>query len=175
MADSSLPTPLVRCGGCGQPPERPLRRGRCERCYDKWVRARTVGEGAACAGCSDRRRHHLRHFELGVRGNAVGGRWVILCHNCSAVAEELNPSPRSIESLKQRLYRDRRWGDRRAPAASVRAPWLERRQTDRRQEIVDATDVAEIVIEFEADYEDLSAEKLADIEEITGIHHKIPE
>lgn len=110
-----------------------------------------------------------------MRGNALGGRWVVLCHNCAAVAEKLDPSPRTIESLKQQLYRDRRWGDRRRAQEAVFAPWLERRDGDRRQEIVDATDIAELVIEFEADYEDLSADKLADIEEVTGIHHKIAE
>jgi hypothetical protein len=177
MADSSVPAPLVRCGGCGEPPvDRPLRRGRCYRCYEKWVRARSVGENACCAGCADRRRQHLRHFELGVRGNAVGGRWVVLCHNCAAVADKLNPSPRSVESLKQQLYRDRRWGERRGDAGGVFAPWLDKRRSpDRRKEIVDATDIAEIVIEFEAEYEEISADKLTDIEEVTGIHQKIPE
>src|SRR6185312_12639065 len=93
---------LVRCGGCGEPPvDVPLRRGRCTRC-----------------------------FELGVRGNAPGGRWIVLCHNCVAAAVKMEPQPRSLDGLKMRLARERRWGDRRAEAVgrpSVRAAKQERR------------------------------------------------
>ena len=178
MSVSPAPTPLVRCGGCGQPPadpvRQPLRRGRCEKCYDRWVRARPIGEGASCASCGERRRVHLRHFELGLRQNAVGGRWVVLCHNCTAAAEKLKPTPRSVEALKMRLYRDRRWKDRRDGEAPQRAPWLERRRDDRRQSPRDVVELGEgEVVEIIAEYEDISEDKLAEIEEITGIHHKL--
>jgi hypothetical protein len=181
-------TPLVRCGGCGEPPlaGRPLRRGRCERCYDAWVKARPVGIGAACAGCDNRRRVHLRHYELSLATNAPSGRWLVLCHNCVAVAEKLQPPPRSIEGLKMRLQRDRRWGDRRAESVgrpSVRDGGNERRAGDRRQsarDLIDATDLLieeeELVIEMEADYELVLDEPLpadAASDEITGIHFRI--
>ncbi len=180
--------PLVRCGGCGEPPlpGRTLRRGRCERCYDAWVKARPVGLGAACAGCDNRRRVHLRHYELLLAANAPGGRWLVLCHNCVAVAEQLKPPARSIEGLKMRLQRDRRWGDRRAEAVgrpSVRDGGLDRRASDRRVSLRDAIDASDLVIddeaehiiEIEADYELLVEESLGatDGDEITGIHFRV--
>jgi hypothetical protein len=153
------------------------------RCYDAWVRARPVGIGACCAACDDRRRAHLRHYEMGLRTNAPGGRWVVMCHNCCAVADTLEPPPRSVEGLKMRLHRDRRWGDRRAESVGRgvvgRAPWLERRDGDRRESdrsAVDATDLA-MIIEMEADFEipiDVDEASLADIGEVTGVHWKLP-
>jgi hypothetical protein len=177
--DSKPPVALVRCGGCGQPPadpaRKPLRRGRCETCYEKWVRARPIGDGASCACCGDRRRLHLRHYELGLRHNAVGGRWVVLCHNCSAEADRVQPPPRSVEALKMRLYRDRRWEHRRNESIGTpRASWLERRTTDRRVSPRDVMEVEEgAILEIIAEYETISEAKLADIEEVTGVHNKI--
>lgn len=181
-------TPLVRCGGCGDPPPSgTLRRGRCDRCYLEWVRARPIGAGAACASCDDRRHVHLRHYEVGARGNAPGGRWLILCHNCAAEADALEPPPRSIEGLKMRLSRDRRWGDRRAESVgriSIRPPWLERRQGPRRaggELLLSATEVPEIVgdleqlvIEMEAEYEEVTDDQIEEME-VTGIHYRITE
>ncbi len=168
--------PLVRCGGCGAPPvDGPLRRGRCHGCYDRWVKARPVGLGATCAGCDDRRFVHLRYWELGVRGNAPGGRWVVLCHNCVATAEKMEPPPRSIDGLKMRLTRERRWGDRRAEAVgrpSFRDPAFERRAGDRRHPL-DGTYLDELVIELEADYEEVTDDQIESAEEITGIHLKV--
>ncbi len=181
-----MPIPLVRCGGCGEPPtdavRRPLRRGRCDRCYDAWVRARPIGQGASCAACDDRRESHLRHFELGLRQNAVGGRWIVLCFNCVAVAESLNPPPRSVEGLKMRLYRDRRWGDRRAESVgrgTAREPSMNRRdpvEKDRRdplRHLFDASDLVEELVEMEAEFEQISEAQLAEIGEVTGIHAKL--
>jgi hypothetical protein len=181
---------LVRCPGCHEKlrPGETLRRARCPRCYDAWVKARPIGVGAQCAGCDNRRRAQLRHFEVGGPGNAVGARWVILCHNCVATAETLKPPPRSVEGLKMRLARDRRWGDRRAASVgglSTPPPEGERRRGSRRRsdarEIVDASELVldedEVqVIELEADFElldgDLEA-KLVDIEDVTGIHTRV--
>ena len=175
--------PLARCTACGAPPldlSRPLRRGRCERCYETWVRARPIGVGACCAVCDNRRKVHLRHYEVGWRSNTPGGRWLILCHNCAAAAEKLDPPPRSVDGLKMRLSRDRRWGDRRAESVGRgpgRAPGLERRSGDRRDPYRGLLDATELVIEIEADYAEISEDRLADIadvtEEITGIHFKI--
>jgi hypothetical protein len=144
------------------------------------VRARPVGIGAACAACADRRRLHLRYYELDLRANAPGGRWVVLCHNCCAVAEKVQPPPRSIEGLKMRLGRERRWGDRRAAAVGVAVDWpaqfdrrRDRRRDDDRAEEIDAGDLVEEVIEIVADYEQISEDQLADIGEVTGIHQRV--
>jgi hypothetical protein len=160
-------TALVRCSACQKPPPdgTVLRRGRCVDCYDAWVRARPIGQGAGCSSCNDRRRRHLRHYEVGLKLNAPGGRWTILCHNCAADADAIKPAPRSVEGLKQRLARDRRW-----------AEWGDRRNESRgadRRAVFDATPLAEEIVELIADYEQLSEEDLADIGDVTGIHHKI--
>lgn len=166
---------LVRCGGCGTPPvDGTLRRGRCPKCYETWVRARTVGVGGACSGCDDRRLEHLRYWELGVRANAPGGRWIVLCHNCVGVAEKMMPAPRSLDGLKMRLARDRRWGDRRAAAVgrpSYRDPGFERREVDRRKALGPYVD--DLVVEMEAEYEEVTDDQIESTEEITGIHFKI--
>jgi hypothetical protein len=170
--------PLVRCGGCGQPPVAgPLRRGRCGRCYDVWVKARAVGVGATCAACDDRRLGHLRHWELGLRANAPGGRWVVLCHNCVAAADKMEPAPRSIEALKMRLSRERRWGDRRAESVgrpSSRNPAFERRFGDRRRGPRDLAFLEGDIIELEAEYEEVSDDQIESSEDVTGIHFRIP-
>jgi hypothetical protein len=166
---------LVRCGGCGEPPtDGTLRRGRCARCYDAWVRSRTVGLGACCAACDDRRQVHLRYWELALRANAPGGRWIVLCHNCVAAADAMKPPPRSLDGLKMRLARDRRWGDRRAESVgrpSYRDPAFERRNGDRRQ--LELPHTEGIVIEMEADYEQVTDDQIESVEEVTGIHFKL--
>lgn len=90
-----------------------------------------------------------------------------------------------------RLQRDRRWGDRRAESVgrpSFRASELERRLGDRRcpPKLSDGTMSAddadgpaiecmpqepggEIVIEIEADYEEITDDQIID-EPVTGIH-----
>jgi hypothetical protein len=181
-ADSTT-AQLTRCGGCGQPPgDQPLRRGRCSNCYEKWVRARPVGAGAGCVSCGNRRRDHLRHYEVGLRLNAAGGRWTVLCHNCASAADKLRTPPRSVDALCERLSRDRRWHDRRYDLAHV-DPHAERRAGDERhdrrlnlRELFDATELAEeLVIELEADYEQVTPEQLVSIEDVTGIHMKTTE
>src|SRR6185437_11819949 len=150
---------LVRCGGCGEPPvDVPLRRGRCTRCYDAWCTKRPVGMGAACAACEDRRLSHLRYFELGVRGNAPGGRWIVLCHNCVAAAVKMEPQPRSLDGLKMRLARERRWGDRRAESVgrpSVRDEKFERRDGERRRS-QHPLYLEEVVVEMEAEFAEVT-------------------
>src|SRR5262249_5543877 len=113
--------------------------------------------------------------------NAPGGRWVVLCHNCAAFADSLEPPARSIEGLKMRLARDRRWGDRRAAPVgrpSYRDPALERRAGARRRgnpHIYAATDlVDELIIEMEAEYEPISDDQIGSSEDVTGIHSRIP-
>jgi hypothetical protein len=102
-----------------------------------------------------------------------------LCHNCAAVADAMQPSPRSIEGLRMRLKRDRRWGDRRAEAVgrpSLRAEWLERRHGDRRTPppmFLDEELLAGVVIEMEADYEEITDDQIESQEEVTGIHQRL--
>ena len=173
-----LETPLVRCGGCGKAPsDGVLRRGRCFRCYDVWVKSRVVGSGASCAACEDRRLSHLRYWEIGGRGNAPGGRWVVLCHNCVAQADTMDPQPRSIDGLKMRLARDRRWGDRRSEAVGRPTPrdsGHERRDTDRRQSLRGMKYLDEMVLEIEAEFEEVTDDQIEASEEVTGIHLRIP-
>jgi hypothetical protein len=159
-----------------------LRRGRCLHCYERWVRARPIGVGASCVGCGNRRVEQLRHYEVGLKLNAAGGRWTILCHNCAATADGFDPTPRSVDGLTQRLARDRRWRDRRYDRAH-RDPCAERRASDRHRErrlntreLFDATELAEeLVIEFEADFEQVTEDQLISIEDITGIHMRTTE
>ncbi len=151
----SLPLPTATCGSCGEierAGDPAHRRGRCRRCYEKWVRERPVGLGAACNGCGERRHACLRHFELRAS-------WVVLCHNCAARAEALDPAPYSIAGLRLRLLRERRRGDRRAESVGARAYRIlrERRGGDRRtsdRNILDATEFAEMVVELEAEFAD---------------------
>lgn len=170
-----------RCGACGDAgsESRPLRRGRCASCYEDWVKARPVGIGATCSGCGDRRRLHLRHYEIESKERVAGGRWIVLCHNCTAIAQAMKPAPRSIEGLKMRLQRDRRWGDRRAASVggkSERDTGRERRDGDRRlglRDLYDATEIAEeLIIEMEADYEDLDEQRVIAAEDMTGVHYR---
>jgi hypothetical protein len=146
------------------------------------VRSRPVGVGASCVSCGNRRHEQLRHFEVGLRLNAAGGRWTVLCHNCAASADRLQPVPRSIDALCQRLSRDRRWQDRRYDRAH-RDPHAERRAGDLRherrhnlREMFDATELCEeLVLELEADFEVVSEDQLVSIEDVTGIHMKTSE
>ncbi len=180
----SAPARLIsrpRCGACGElsTEGRPLRRGRCGACYEEWCKARPIGMGALCSGCGDRRKLHLRYYEIESKERVSGGRWIVLCHNCTAVAQMMKPQPRSIEGLKMRLQRDRRWGDRRAASVGRkgdRETGVERRDNDRRlglRDLYDATDLAEeLIIEMEADYEDPSLEMARSPEDMTGIHYR---
>jgi len=112
-----------------------------------------------------------------MRLNAAGGRWTVLCHNCASTADTYNPPPRSVDALCQRLARDRRWQDRRYDRAH-RDPHAERRGGEHRNErrlnlrdMFDATELAEeLVIEIEADFEQISEDQLIAIEDVTGIH-----
>ncbi len=175
-------SPLVRCGACGESPapNQTLRRGRCHNCYDAWVRARPIGLGASCGGCAERRLLHLRYYEINLRSNTPDGRWIVLCHNCCAAADRLMPAPRSIEGLRMRLGRDRRWGDRRAEAVGgriTRDGGIERRLQSRRTlpmsgETFELSD-DELVIELEADYEEVGEDQIAGSEEVTGIHFRL--
>jgi hypothetical protein len=158
---------IPRCRACGSPAS--LRRGRCAACYERWLAARPVGEGAACAACGDRRLPHLRHFEL-------HGFWVVLCHNCTAGAKVLQPMPRSVDGLLVALQRERRDEERRTdpPSRSGWYHYAERRRRGRRKSdaVLDATAYAE-VIELVADYGEPDEGRDADGPEVTGVHARI--
>jgi hypothetical protein len=112
------------CEMCGARVDE-LRRGRCWGCYQRWVESRPVGLGAACACCGERRHDFLRQVEI-LRA------WVPMCHNCAARALKLSPVPPTLEGIRQRLQRDRRWGDRRNGQPDTREGRRERRGLERR-------------------------------------------
>jgi hypothetical protein len=171
--DRIAESPAV-CGACGdeEEPNEPHRRGRCRRCYDRWVRARPVGLGAWCNACGDRRYGALRHFELRKT-------WVVLCGSCAQRAEMLDPLPFSVAGLRLKLHRERRWGDRRGEA--VGAPKRmrfgnERRDGDRRvseRNILDATEFAELVLELDAEFADAQENEDPADGPITGVHRLV--
>lgn len=136
--------PLV-CEVCGARVSN-LRRGRCWICYIRWAETRPVGSGAACVVCNDRRLDNLRLMEF---QNA----WVPMCHNCGTRALKLSPMPHSIEGLRQRLNRDRRWSDRRGFLPEARLSRRERRVGERRAEALPegegVYDIDELIIEIE--------------------------
>lgn len=117
-----------------------LRRGRCWICYIRWAEARQVGLGAACVICNDRRHENLRLVEF---RNA----WLPMCHNCGAKAMRITPMPHSIEGLRQRLCRDRRWNDRRGEMPEAREDANREQRVGERR----AIDNVELPREFSAD------------------------
>ncbi len=136
--------PLLVCEVCGARAAT-LRRGRCWICYVRWAETREVGLGAACVICNDRRRDNLRQVEF-------QGSWLPMCHNCATKAMRLNPMPQSVDGLRQRLTRDRRWRDRRtAGAGDDRIIRKERRVGERRlssnEPQAEWLDAAELIIE----------------------------
>jgi hypothetical protein len=131
---------LLDCEACGARVPA-LRRGRCPTCYLRWSDARPVGLGAACVVCGERRRENLRSVEF-------QRRWVPMCHNCSSKTFRLQPIPRTIEALRERFSRDRRWRERRVGRRDNRLFQGERRVGERREEfglsadqLLDATDL----------------------------------
>ncbi|MCA9668210.1 MAG: hypothetical protein KC503_21600 [Myxococcales bacterium] len=115
---------VFKCEACGARANF-LRRGRCSICYLRWAETRPVGVGAACSVCGDRRRHNLKLVEFQTR-------WVPMCHNHAARAFQLQPMPTTIDGLRQRLARDRRWRDRRNKQPDARLIKKERRVGERR-------------------------------------------
>lgn len=141
-------------------------------CYQRWVADKPVGLGAVCCNCGERRRAVLQQFEL----HAL---WVVLCRNCAALAGALAPMPRSVDGLRLRLMRERRWGDRRAEAVTGTRPprsGQERRRTDRRvnvrEEMLDPSDLV-MEIELEADYASDAESHEPDDVPITAVHPRV--
>ena len=112
------------CEVCGVK-SKVIRRGRCLTCYARWSESRPVGMGALCVVCNDRRRENLRLVEY----QRI---WMPMCHNCAIRAFRISPLPRTLEALKESLYRDRRWNERRDSAEDSRVLRLERRYAARR-------------------------------------------
>ena len=144
-----------------------LRRGRCSVCYWRWSENKPVGYGAACVICNDRRHENLKSVEF-------RRAFQEMCHNCGAKAMSLSPMPGTIEGLRQRLGRDRRWSDRRVELPAPNEVVKERRVGDRREvtdlplEIEYSAD--ELIIEI-LDGSDLSMEPL----ELTRIAEAVSE
>lgn len=115
---------LLRCEVCGAQVTH-LRRGRCSVCYLRWVEARPVPQGSSCIVCRERRQDYLRQVEF-------QRSWLTMCHNCAGRTATLRPAPRTVEALRQRMERDRRWNERRDGAEDSRLSPRERRNDDRR-------------------------------------------
>ncbi len=128
----------LRCEVCGAKVST-LRRGRCWGCYQKWQQAQPVGLGARCVICGERRRDNLQRVEL-------FGKWLPMCHICAVRTMRLSPMPRSLEGIRQRLERDRRYGDRRVGKPDTRLVKKERRVGERRAVPVSEEDVLEVEI-----------------------------
>jgi hypothetical protein len=117
------------------------RHGRCLACYLEWCETRSVGLGAACLVCGDRRRDHLRLVELWGRSHA-------LCCNCAARSLRLSPMPRGAAALRAELARDRRrMPDRRVGLRDRRDLPIDRRDGERRR----LGDYGAVEVEFAED------------------------
>lgn len=129
-----------------------LRRGRCWGCYNRWAESRPVGLGAACAVCNERRRDYLKMVEM-------HGRSMSLCFNCAGRVAKLPVIPTSIEALRERIQRDRRGKERRGTGIERRVYPRERRVGDRRAPAAARTaapyigmpDLDDVVIELTED------------------------
>ena len=102
-----------------------LRRGRCWGCYSRWVDARSVGVGARCVTCSEKRRRFLKSVEL-------YGSWKPMCFNCAGQLLHLEPLPSAMAELREVISRERRKSDRRYSKADTRVFRYERRVGERR-------------------------------------------
>jgi hypothetical protein len=114
----------VPCGVCGAQVTE-LRRGRCWGCYVRWGDARTVGKGAECVVCHERRRTELRLVELQNRTQP-------LCHSCAGRIGRMETIPTSMNKLRELLDRERRERDRRDEGDDRRIFPRERRVGERR-------------------------------------------
>ncbi len=150
--DASGTIEQLRCEVCGAGVAT-LRRGRCWGCYNKWQEVQDVGFGAKCVVCGERRRDNLQRLEL-------FGRWHNMCHICAVRTHRLNPMPKAIEGIRQRLLRDRRYGDRRNDSEDARLMNKERRVGERRavsideDDIVWMTDAPDIILERDGEDDD---------------------
>ena len=144
----------LKCEVCGARVAT-LRRGRCWGCYQKWQQAQPVGLGAQCVICGERRKDNLQPVEL-------FGRWLNMCHICAVRPHPLNPVPPSIEGIRKRLQRDRRYGDRRRGQADIRLRKKERRVGQRRAVLLEEDDILWMedapIIEIESRTDDQDAE-----------------
>ncbi len=93
-----------------------------------------MGIGARCVVCGERRMDNLQRVEL-------AGRWIPMCHLCATKTRRLPAAPRSWESIRQQLARDRRYGDRRLGRADTRIAQKERRVGERRAVTIDEADI----------------------------------
>jgi hypothetical protein len=156
--DASGTLDQLKCEVCGARVAT-LRRGRCWGCYQKWQEAQPVALGSSCVVCGERRKDNLQRVEL-------FNRWYNMCHICAARTHRLTPVPRSIEGIKQRLQRDRRYGDRRGGRHDPRLIQKERRVGERRAMRIDEGDIMWMedapVIEIETDQDE-------DLQEITSL------
>ncbi|MCK5798351.1 MAG: hypothetical protein KAI47_14265 [Deltaproteobacteria bacterium] len=145
---------LLTCEACGARVPA-LRRGRCPFCYLRWSDVRPVGLGAACVVCGERRHDDLRSVEF-------QHKWVTVCHNCATKTFQMQPLPRTVEAIRQRLSRDRRWVERRVGRTDRRIFPKERRVGERRQSLPttlgEYIDAADLVVEIVEEVAGMSSE-----------------
>lgn len=138
---------LCQCDVCGAKVTA-LRRGRCAACYIRWAEQKPVGIGARCVICGERRRESLHMVEY-------QSSWHPMCHNCSSRAFQLEPLPKTVEAMREKLIRDRRYKERRLGGKDKRSYPIERRATLRRAIGADAwfddwLDATELIVEMSA-------------------------
>jgi hypothetical protein len=74
-----------------------------------------------------------------------------MCHGCSSKTFRLEPLPSSIQAIRERLSRDRRWSAQRKGADDKRIYTSNRRVGDRRQGAIepgDYMDATDLVVEI---------------------------
>jgi hypothetical protein len=89
-----------------------------------------VGIGASCVVCHEQRQENLRMVEF-------QSSWTPMCHNCSSKMQQMVPVPASIEGVRERLTRDRRWQVRRSGKRDHRIFATDRRSDERRRAMRD--------------------------------------
>ncbi len=158
-------TPTHFCEVCGAK-STDLRRGRCWICYVRWADARPVGIGASCAVCREQRRDNLRMVEF-------QGSWTPMCHNCAAKMQQMVPTPASIEGVRERLTRDRRWQERRKGKKDHRIFASDRRSDERRRALRDVDglewiNAEDLIIEIHDADEHAEATRIKTLAETPG-------
>lgn len=160
--DASGMLQQLRCEVCGASVAT-LRRGRCWGCYERWQKLQPVGVGAHCVICTERRRENLQRVEL-------FGKWQTMCHICAVRALRLNPMPPSLEGIRARLRRERRYGDRRLGRKDTRLLEVERRVGERRAVLLSESDILWMHDLPEIEIQEINP---LDPSEITGLFERV--
>jgi hypothetical protein len=88
------------CAECRQPARR-LRRQRCDACFVCVDRDGELPDGVPCLVCGERRRLFLQRVTIVERP-------MVMCGNCSLVAQRARPRVMTVEYLRRMVSRERR-------------------------------------------------------------------